>query len=109
MRQQPLVVMKPDDVRPPGDIVTQHALDVPPRTFQVTQGQQRQADQTVADWPVGGIGGFRRIGAKFFGYRQRRPIAAARHAVDEQAPKRSQAVIRIVEAFRDLKGACKGC
>src|ERR1700736_6982465 len=97
MRQQPLVEMKPDDVRPPVDIVTQHALDVPPRTFLVTQGQQRQADQTVADWPVGGIGRFRRIGAKFFGYRQRRPIAAARNAVDEQAPKSSQAVSRFVE------------
>src|SRR5271155_6284825 len=105
MRQQPLVEMKPDDVRPPGDIVTQHALGVPPRTFQVSQGQQRQADQTVADWPVSGIGGFRSIREKFFGYRQRRSIAAARNAVDEQSPKRSQAVIRIVDVFRDLKSA----
>jgi hypothetical protein len=32
MRQQPLVVLESDDVRPYGDIATQHALDVPPRT-----------------------------------------------------------------------------
>src|SRR5258705_8987204 len=30
-----------------------------PRTFLVTQGTQRHADQTVADCPVGGIGRFR--------------------------------------------------
>jgi hypothetical protein len=33
MRQQALVELKPDDVRSPGDIATEHALDVPPRTF----------------------------------------------------------------------------
>jgi hypothetical protein len=36
---------------------------------------------------------------------ERRPIAAAGDAVDKQASKRPQALIRIVEAFRDLKGA----
>ncbi len=107
MRQQPLVELKPDDVRPAGDLATRHALDAPPRAFQVAQDKQRNADQTVAE-PVGRIGRFRRIGAKSFGRRQRRPIAAAREAALKQAPNRSQATIRIVEAFRDLKGACPG-
>ena len=66
------------------------------------------SDQTVADWPVGWIGRFRRTGAKSFGHRQCRPIATARDAVDKQAPKRSQAIVHIVEAFRDLKDACPG-
>jgi uncharacterized membrane protein YfcA len=41
-----------------------------------------------------------------FGHRQSLPIALARDAVGKQAPKRSQAVIGIVEDFRDLKRAC---
>src|SRR3984893_12467184 len=68
MREQPPVAVKPDDVRPPGDIATQHALDMPPRTFLVTQDKQRHADQSVADWPVARIGPFRLIGAKSFGH-----------------------------------------
>ncbi len=45
MRQWPLLVVKSNDVRPPGDIATQHALDVPPRTFLVAKGKQRCANQ----------------------------------------------------------------
>jgi hypothetical protein len=96
MREHPLVAVKPDDVRPPGDIASQHALDVPSHTFLVTQDKQRHADQSVADWPVGRIRRFRRIGAKSFGHRQRPPIAATRKAVDVQAPQRSQAVISAI-------------
>jgi hypothetical protein len=57
-------------VRPPGDIPTQHALDMPPCTFQVPQGKQRHADQTVADWTIGRIARFFCTGAKSFGQRQ---------------------------------------
>src|SRR5258708_37635992 len=97
--QQPLIILKPNDVRPPGEIATQHALDVPPCTFQVTQGKQRHADQTVAYWPVGRIGRCRRTGAKSFRQPQRLPIAAARAALAQQSPNRPTTTILIVSPF----------
>src|SRR5260370_2851154 len=99
MRQQPLLVMKPDDVRAPGDIATQHALDTPPRTFVVTQGKQRHADQTVADRPVATIGGFRRLKSKFLCKRQRRPVASSPERLSGHYPKSSQPIIPLVDAF----------
>jgi len=87
--------------------VIQHALRVPPCTFQIPQGKQRHADQTVTDCPIRRIGRFRRIGAKAFSRRQRRPIAAPCVAVAKQAPKRSQAIIRIVEASAISKALVK--
>src|SRR5438105_118140 len=108
MRQQALAVVKPDDVRYPSDISTQHPLDAPPRTCLVTQGEQRHADEAVPDSPIGRIGRFRRVDAKTLGRRERRAITIAGYAVDEQAPKRSEAIIRVVEDFCDLKGSCPG-
>jgi len=54
MRQPIAVVLKPEYVRPSGDIATQHALDVPPRTVLVTQDKAAPRDQTVPDRPSAG-------------------------------------------------------
>src|SRR5260370_34763030 len=54
------------------------------------------------------MAGLRPKNPKFLSHRQRCPIAEARDVFHKRAPKRSEAIIRIVEAFRYLKGSCKG-
>src|SRR5258708_38122000 len=75
IRQQPLVKLILDDVRRSGDISTQHALNMSPRTLQIAQGKHSHADQSVANEPVARTGRLRRRRTKLPSNSQLPPAA----------------------------------
>src|SRR4029453_4726223 len=95
MGHDPLVVLITEDVRPAIDpeVRADQGLDIPPRTWLVSQGVHDDPDEWGADKIIERIGRCRRDSTELFGEAQRAAIVALSEATNIQRPHRSQKVL----------------
>jgi hypothetical protein len=101
-RDQPLVVLKADRVRPARrrNVAAQHVLEAPPRVRLIAQIVQRRADHPLTDVEVRGV---LRALAEAFGQLQGAATLAAADVTEPETPEGPQLVLGVTEALVDLE------
>jgi hypothetical protein len=108
--RRPLIELEANDLGllDRSDILSEHVLEVVPRTGLVAQTMLRGANQPVADQAIVRVGPRCPQDAEPLCQSQSDAMLTASGVKEPQAAERAQPVLGIVEALRYLKGLCPG-
>jgi hypothetical protein len=90
------------------DVIRERAFDMEPRAALVAEQMLRRADQSFAGQPIAQVGPACGQGAEPLRQSQSTVKLTAVDVKDPQTPQRSQLVLGIVKARRNLENACPG-